>query len=497
MPLSAAEIRARVRDRRLRARQAVELVLGQIEEVDGALSACSEIYRDAALERADAIDRRLAGGEDPGPLAGVPFTAKANICTPVGITHACSKILAGYRPPYTATSVRRLEDAGAILVAHTNMDEFGMGSSTENSAFWPTRNPWNTACVPGGSSGGAAALAAAVDGAFHLGSDTGGSIRQPASLCGVTGLKPTYGRVSRYGLLAFASSLDQIGPIARSAADCALALGAIAGQDRRDSTSADVPVPDYLEEIGREVRGLRLGIPKEYFTAAIDDDVRARVEAVVDVFRGLGLAVEELSLPHTPYANPTYVIISAAEASSNLARYDGVHYGHRAGGAKDIVELYSRSRGEGFGPEVKRRIQVGTFVLSSGYYDAFYLKAMKVRRLIRQDFERALAKVDALLCPTSPVPAFPLGSCVDDPLKLYAVDILTVSANLAAVPAISFPCGFTDGGLPVGAQILGRPFEDGLALRLAHAYQQVTDFHQRRPPVRGRYTEPAASHGQA
>jgi aspartyl-tRNA(Asn)/glutamyl-tRNA(Gln) amidotransferase subunit A len=482
---SAAAIRDGVHGGRLRAREAIDAVLDGIARVEPAIAAATELFPDQARARADEIDRRLAAGDDPGPLAGVPFTVKALIATREGETHAASRILSGYRAPYAATAARRLEAAGAILVGKTNMDEFGMGSSTENSGYHHTRNPWNTSHVPGGSSGGAAALAAAVPGMLHLGSDTGGSIRQPAACCGVTGLKPTYGRVSRYGLLAFASSLDQIGPIAGSAADCALALRHIAGRDPMDSTSADAPVPDYVAGLDRGVDGLRLGIPREYFAAAIEDEVRDRVMAAAGVFRGLGAEIEEVSLPHTEFANPTYVIISAAEASSNLARYDGVHYGHRTARSGDLVDLYSRSRGEGFGPEVKRRIMVGTFVLSAGYYDAFYLKAMKVRRLIRADFEAAFRRVDAILCPTSPVPAFPLGSRIDDPLKLYAVDILTVPANLAAIPGISFPCGFTSGGLPVGAQVLGRPFEDGVVLRLAHAFQQATEHHLRRPPVRG------------
>ncbi len=480
---SAASIRDRIRDGSVSARRVTERVLAAVDRVNPDLHAYLEIFHDSALASADDVDRRLAAGDDPGPLAGVPFSVKANITSLEGESTAGSKILRGYRAPYASTVVRRLQEAGAILVGKTNLDEFGMGSSTENSGVGPTRNPWDTDRVPGGSSGGAAAAAAAITGVINLGSDTGGSIRQPCSYCGVTGLKPTYGRVSRYGLLAFASSLDQIGPVAGSAEDCALALGQIAGRDPLDSTSADVPVPDYLSELGKGVEGLRLGIPREYFVDAIDAEVRERVMEAVETLRGLGVEVEKVSLPHTEYANPTYVIISAAEASSNLARYDGVHFGHRTARADDLVDMYSRSRGEGFGAEVKRRIMVGTFVLSSGYYDAFYLKAMKVRRLIRRDFERAFEQVDAILCPTSPVTAFPLGSRLDDPLKLYAVDILTVPANLAAIPGISFPCGRTREGLPVGAQVLGRPFEDSVVLRFAHAYQTETDHHRQRPPV--------------
>jgi aspartyl-tRNA(Asn)/glutamyl-tRNA(Gln) amidotransferase subunit A len=483
--LDAVEIRDGVRGRRFRCEEVMRSILAQIDRVNPALQALNEVFHDRALERARELDRRVDEGLDPGPLAGVPITAKANICTRDGTTDAASRILRGYRAPYAATAVRRLEEAGAILIGKTNMDEFGMGSSTENSSLRPSRNPWRTTHVPGGSSGGAAATAGAVAGTVNLGSDTGGSIRQPSACCGVTGLKPTYGRVSRYGLLAFASSLDQIGPIARTARECALVLQHMAGRDPMDSTSMDRPLPDYLGEIEGPVAGMRLGLPREYLTSAIEPEVRDRVLSAIEVFKGLGAAVEEVSLPHTPLANPTYVIISAAEASSNLARYDGIHYGFRAAGTAGLHDLYSRSRGEGFGPEVKRRIMVGTFVLSSGYYDAFYLKAMKVRRLIRRDFEEAFRRVDALVCPTSPLPAFPIGARIDDPLKLYAVDILTVSANLAAVPGISFPCGFTGEGLPVGLQVYGRHFEDDRVLRLAHAFQKATDHHRRRPPVRG------------
>jgi len=473
-----------IRDGSLTASDAVSEILGRIDASNPEISALTQVFHDDALEAAGAVDKQIAAGESPGPLAGVPFTVKANICSREGVTDAASKIISEYRAPYEATVVERLKNAGAILVGKTNLDEFGMGSSTENSALGPTRNPWNTDCVPGGSSGGAAAAAAAF-GAFHLGSDTGGSIRQPSSYCGVTGFKPTYGRVSRFGLLAFASSLDQIGPVARSARECAMALDAIAGVDAMDSTSADLDVPDCLGALEGSVEGMKIGIPKEYFSAGIDDVVREHVERAIDTFRELGVTTEEISLPHTEYANPTYVIISGAEASSNLGRYDGVHYGHRTPAPSDLIDMYSRSRGEGFGLEAKRRIMIGTFVLSSGYYDAFYLKAMKVRRLIRNDYEEAYKKVDAVICPTSPVVAFPLGSRLDDPLKLYAVDILTVSANLAAIPGISFPCGFTDDGLPVGAQIFGRHFEDDRVLALAHAFQSATDFHTRMPPLAG------------
>ncbi|MBI4606475.1 MAG: Asp-tRNA(Asn)/Glu-tRNA(Gln) amidotransferase subunit GatA [Planctomycetes bacterium] len=479
------ETAAAVRGRKVKAAESVAEAIGQIRRVDPQLHAVSQVREDEARRAADDLDRRIARGEDPGPLAGVAFTAKDNICTRWGTTTAGSKILESYRAPYDATVVERLARAGAICVAKTNMDEFGMGSSTENSAtVGPTRNPWRTTHVPGGSSGGAAALAAATRGMIHLGSDTGGSIRQPAACCGVTGIKPSYGRVSRYGLLAFASSLDQIGVLEADARECAAALSAMAGKDPMDSTSADVPVPDYVAGLEKGARGLRLGVPKEYFPEGVDPEVEARVREGIDVLRRLGVDVREVSLPHTRHANPTYVLISAAEASSNLARYDGVHYGYRSSEAGSVLEVYARSRAEAFGPEVKRRIMVGTFVLSAGYYDAFYNKACKVRKLIRRDFEAAFREVDAVVSPTSPVTAFPIGDKIDDPLKLYAVDVLTVPANLATVPGVSFPCGFTRAGLPVGMQLYGRPFEDGTILRLAHAFQEATDHHRKAPPVR-------------
>ena len=484
-PRSALELRDGVRDRRWSCVEAVGGALEQVRRANPRLEALNDVLADQALHEARELDRRLAQGEDVGPLAGIPFTVKDNISTLEGETRAASRILAGYRAPFEATVVRRLKAAGGVLVGKTNMDEFGMGSSTENSSVRLTRNPWRTTHVPGGSSGGAAALAASVRGMVHLGSDTGGSIRQPAACCGVTGFKPTYGRVSRYGLLAFASSLDQIGPLAGSARDCALTLSAISGADPSDSTAADLPVPDYLGELVKGVKGIRLGVAREYFPEGVDPEVKERVLTAIEVFRGLGVRVEEVSLPHARYANPTYVLVSAAEASSNLARYDGVHYGHRSGEARSLAEMYARSREAGFGPEVKRRVMVGTFVLSSGYYDAFYLKAQKARRLIRRDFEKAFERFDAVIGPTSPITAFPIGARIDDPLKLYAVDVLTVSANLASVPAISFPCGFTREKLPVGAQVFARPFEDSVALRLAHAFQEATAHHRAEPAVCG------------
>ena len=483
MTESVFDTRDRIRAGELSAAAAAEEALRQVEAVNPQLEAATDILREDALAQAAEIDRRLEVGEEPGPLAGIPFTVKSNICTLGGRTSAASRIIERHVSPYEATAVRRLREAGAVCVAKTNLDEFGMGSSTENSSIKVTKNPWKTTHVPGGSSGGAAALCSATRGMLHLGSDTGGSIRQPASYCGVTGLKPTYGRVSRYGLLAFASSLDQIGPLQHSALECALVLQAMAGVDRMDCTSRDVEVKDYVESASRDISGLRIGLAPELFPEGVEAEVRESVERGVEVLRGLGAEVKEVSLPNARYANPAYVLVSAAEASSNLARYDGVHFGHRSKNAGELVELYKSSRAEGFGPEVKRRIMIGTFVLSSGYYDAFYLKALKVRKLIQQDFEKALGEVDAVICPTSPITAFPIGERMDDPMKLYAVDVLTVPANLASLPALSMPCGLSGEGLPVGMQIYGRQMEDDVVLRIANAFQSETDHHLRAPGV--------------
>ncbi|MEM7233217.1 MAG: Asp-tRNA(Asn)/Glu-tRNA(Gln) amidotransferase subunit GatA [Planctomycetota bacterium] len=480
---TVTQLRDAIRAGEVSAVEAIDDALAQFQRTQPQIDALSQIFADEARARARDVDARLSAGEDVGPLAGVPYTVKDNIATKLGRTTAGSKIIEDFRSPFDATVVRRLDDAGAILIGKTNLDEFGMGSSTENSAYNVTKNPWKTSHVPGGSSGGAAALSAATRGMIHLGSDTGGSIRQPASYCGVCGFKPTYGRVSRYGLLAFASSLDQIGPMQRDARDCALVLETIAGRDTRDSTSRDADVKAYVDETKKGIQGLRIGVPKEYFPDGIDPEVRESVEKGIEALRAAGADVKEISLPHTQYANPAYVLISGAEASSNLARYDGVHYGKSVRDAGDLVEMYFRSRGEGFGAEVKRRIMIGTFVLSSGYYDAYYLTALKVRSLIRKDFENAFEEVDAIVGPTSPVTAFPIGDRVVDPLALYAVDILTVTANLASVPGVSIPCGTNDEGLPIGMQIYGRPLEDDVVLRLASAYQESTAFHSDWPPV--------------
>jgi aspartyl-tRNA(Asn)/glutamyl-tRNA(Gln) amidotransferase subunit A len=419
-----------------------------------------------------------------GPLHGVPIALKDNLCTRDVATTAGSKMLDGYLPPYDATVVERLEQAGAVVIAKANCDEFAMGSSTENSAFKPSRNPWDPSRTPGGSSGGSAVAVAAGVVPVSLGSDTGGSIRQPAALCGVVGLKPTYGRVSRYGLIAFASSLDQIGPFAASARDAAEVLGVIAGADPRDATCVRAPVDDYVAALTGEVRGLRIGVPSRLLEAGVDADVLGAVHGAMATLRSLGATTVDVALPHAQYAIPVYYLVATAEASSNLARYDGVRYGHRTPEARSVTAMYLKTRDERFGAEVKRRIMLGTYVLSSGYYDAYYLKAQQVRTLIRQDYERAFADCDVIAMPTTPRPAFRLGEKVDDPLQMYLEDVFTVSANLAGLPAISLPCGISPTGLPLGLQLTGRAFDEATLLATADAYQRVTDWHARRPPRR-------------
>ncbi|MFZ0815353.1 MAG: Asp-tRNA(Asn)/Glu-tRNA(Gln) amidotransferase subunit GatA, partial [Candidatus Sulfotelmatobacter sp.] len=417
--------------------------------------------------------RMAAEGKPLPPLAGVPVAIKDVMSTRGVRTTAGSKILGNYIPPYDCTAIARMEAAGAVVLGKTNCDEFAMGSSNENSAFRPVRNPRDLTRVPGGSSGGSAAAVAADMAVVALGSDTGGSIRQPASFCGVVGLMPTYGRVSRYGLIAFASSLDHIGPLATTVKDAAIVLGTIAGRDPMDSTSADVPVPNYVAELEKPVRGLKLGVAKEYFGDGLDDEVRHAVESAIDKLKSLGCEIVPVSLPHTPYAVPTYYLIATAEASSNLARYDGVRYSYRAPGVKSLSEMYRRSRDEGFGAEVKRRIMLGTYALSAGYYDAYYLKAQKVRALLTRDFEEAFRKVDAIVTPTSPTAAFRLGEKSNDPLAMYLADIYTVTADLVGIPGISVPCGETREKLPIGLQILGKHFDETTVLRVAHAYEQA------------------------
>ena len=418
-----------------------------------------------------------------GRLAGIPVALKDNICTRGWETTCCSKMLKNFRPPYDATVVEKLRGADAILVGKTNMDEFAFGSSTENSAFFTTRNPWDLERVPGGSSGGSAAAVAAGFVPLAFGSETGGSVRQPAGFCGVVGVKPTYGLVSRYGLIAFGSSLDQISPVARDVRDAALLLGVAGGHDERDSTSIDAPAGDYLAELDRPTGKMRLGIAREYFGEGIEPDVRKRILDAVEVFRKLGFEITEISLPHSRYAVAVYYVAAVAEASSNLARFDGVHYGHRTSEKTDMVDMYSVSREEGFGDEAKRRIMLGTYVLSRGYYDAYYLKALKVRRRMKEDFDRAWETVDAVLCPTSPTTAFKVGARADDPLSMYLSDVFTIPANLAGIPGISIPCGFDGRGLPVGMEIMTPSGEESRLFRIARAYEQATEFHLRCPEL--------------
>ncbi|MFZ0864428.1 MAG: Asp-tRNA(Asn)/Glu-tRNA(Gln) amidotransferase subunit GatA [Candidatus Sulfotelmatobacter sp.] len=465
--------RTAVQERKPTALALAEAHYARIKQEDGQIGAFLTLSKERALEQADRIDRLAAEGKTLPPLGGVPVGIKDVMSTRGVRTTAGSKILEEYIPPYDCTAVVRMEAAGAVVLGKMNCDEFAMGSSNENSAYHPVRNPRDLNRVPGGSSGGSAAAVAADMAVVALGSDTGGSIRQPASFCGVVGLMPTYGRVSRYGLIAFASSLDHIGPLTKTVKDAAIVLRTIAGRDPMDSTSADVAVPDYVAELDKPVRGMRLGVAKEYFGEGLDEEVRQAVEAAIDKLKGLGCEVVPVSLPHTPYAIPTYYLIATAEASSNLARYDGVRYSHRARGVKTLSEMYRRSRDEGFGPEVKRRIMLGTYALSAGYYDAYYLKAQKVRTLLTRDFDEAFRQVDAIVTPTSPTAAFRLGEKSNDPLAMYLADIYTVTADLAGIPGISVPCGETKEKLPIGLQILGKHFDEATILRLAHAYEQA------------------------
>ena len=478
--LSAKEITERIKTKELSAVEVAKATFDRIEAVEPRVQAYVTVTRELGLKMAQEVDEKIARGEDPGPLAGVPVAIKDNMST-AGIRTTCSsKILENYIPPYDATVVEQLKKAGAVFTGKTNLDEFAMGSSTENSRFFPTKNPWDLERVPGGSSGGSAASVAAGEAVVSLGSDTGGSIRQPAAFCGVVGLKPTYGAVSRYGLVAFASSLDQIGPFARTVEDAALLLNVIAGYDPKDSTSAAVDYPDYLTFLNQEIKGLRIGLPKEYFIEGIDEGVKQAIDDAIKLYESLGAVFEEVSLPHTKYSLPVYYLIAPAEASSNLARYDGVRYGYRDMAAEDVVEMFSRTRAEGFGAEVKRRIMLGTYALSAGYYDAYYLKALKVRTLIKEDFDRAFSKVDLLLTPTTPTPAFKFGEKTSDPVSMYLSDVFTMAVNLAGLPGISVPAGFS-ANLPVSFQLIGKPFAEGTLLKVAHAFEQNTEYHRARP----------------
>ncbi len=466
----AAEL---IHKKEISANELCQQVFKRIKEDDDEIGAYLYLAEEEALTKANMIDDQLSKGENPGRLAGIPIAIKDVMCTKGMPTTCGSKILQNYIPPYNATVVERLEAEGAIVIGKTNMDEFAMGSSTENSAFKITRNPWDKERVPGGSSGGSAAAIAAHEAIGALGSDTGGSIRQPAALCGVVGLKPTYGRVSRYGLVAFASSLDQIGPITKNVYDAALLMEIISGKDPRDSTSVDMPVPRYSDNLEGTIKGFRVGVPKEYFPEALDREVKEKINGAIEVLKEMGVDIEEISLAHTEYAIPTYYVLAPAEASSNLARYDGVRYGFRSANYENLSEMYIESRSQGFGPEVKRRIMLGTFVLSSGYYDAYYLKAQKVRSLIMQDFEKAFQKIDLIITPTTPTPAFKIGEKAADPLQMYLSDIFTVTANLAGIAGISIPIGLSSNDLPIGMQILSPPFAEEKLLHLAYALEKA------------------------
>jgi aspartyl-tRNA(Asn)/glutamyl-tRNA(Gln) amidotransferase subunit A len=482
--LTASELIEKLRHNELSPKDIVESLRKRIRALE------PQVRAYVRLDNAPLISKLLETVFTPDPnkpLKGIPVAVKDNICTEGHATECCSKILEGFRPPYDATVIRKLKEAGAlILTKKTNMDEFAFGSSTENSCFGASRNPWDLACVPGGSSGGSAAAVAADEAFLALGSDTGGSIRQPASFCGVVGLKPTYGRVSRYGLIAFASSLDQIGPLTKDVKDAAILLNAIAGYDSLDSTSVNIKVPDYTEFLATDIKGIRIGIPKEYFVEGMDQEVKEATNEAIAELRRRGAVCKEVSLPHTQYAIPVYYIIATAEASSNLARFDAVQYGLRAAGeahVQNMISLYKKTRGAGFGEEAKRRIILGTFGLSHGYYEAYYLRALKVRTLIKRDFDRAFAEFDCIVTPTTPTPSFRIGEKAEDPLSMYLSDIYTISVNLAGIPAISIPCGFTSKKLPVGLQILAKPFDEEMLFKVAYAYEQNTPWHLEKPKL--------------
>ncbi|MBO8128461.1 MAG: Asp-tRNA(Asn)/Glu-tRNA(Gln) amidotransferase subunit GatA [Peptococcaceae bacterium] len=457
-------------------------IFKRIKLLDKKIKAYITVIEEEALMRARDIDQEISQGAEPGPLTGIPVAIKDNICTEGLRTTCASKILHNFVPPYNATVINKLHSQKVIITGKTNMDEFAMGSSTENSGFFPTSNPWALDRVPGGSSGGSAAAVAAGEAICALGSDTGGSIRQPAAFCGVVGMKPTYGAVSRFGLVAFASSLDQIGPMTRDVTDAALMLNAICGHDRWDSTSIPTDYPDFTTFLVDDIKGLRVGVPKEYFTEGLSPEVREIIEKAIATLETLGANIVETTLPHTDYALPAYYLIAPGEASSNLARYDGVRYGYRADDADDVVDMFIKSRSRGFGDEVKRRIMLGSYALSAGYYDAYYLKALKVRTLIKRDFEAAFENCDVLISPTTPTPAFRKGEKIDDPLTMYMSDIYTLAVNLAGLPAISVPGGFRN-GLPVGVQFIGKPLGEGTLLRVAYSFEQSSNYRGKRPPI--------------
>jgi aspartyl-tRNA(Asn)/glutamyl-tRNA(Gln) amidotransferase subunit A len=477
------EVSADLKAKKLSSVELTKTALDYLEEIEPKVQAFITVTRDEALKQAAEADKRLASGKDITALTGVPIGIKDLLCTK-GVRTTCgSRMLENFVPPYNATVVEMLYAAGAVSVGKTNMDEYAMGSSTETSFYKKTKNPWNLNCVPGGSSGGSAACVSADQAFASLGSDTGGSIRQPAALCGNVGLKPTYGRVSRYGLIAFASSLDQIGPFGKDVEDCAIMMGAIAGHDPKDSTSADVPVPNYVGELKKGVKGLKIGIPKEFFPEGMNREVSVAVKDSIAKLQSLGAEIVEISLPASPYGLAAYYVLAPSEASSNLARYDGVRYGLRVPG-ENIVEMYSKTRAAGFGSEVKRRIMLGTYALSSGYYDAYYLKALKVRRLIKQDYDKAFEKVDVIATPTAPNPAFRFGEKTGDPLSMYLEDIFTVSINITGLPGLSVPCGLSKSGLPIGLQLIGKAFDEATLLRTAYAYERSTSWHKQKPTLK-------------
>ena len=481
--LTIHEAQAKLSARELSAVELTRAVLDRIRATDDRLHAYLHVCADDALSQAEAADRTLAAGAPPSSLCGIPIAIKDVILTRGVRSTAGSKILENFIPPYDATVTRKLRDAGAVIVGKVNCDEFAMGSSNENSAYTVCRNPWDTDRVPGGSSGGSAAAVASDQACASLGTDTGGSIRLPAAFCGVVGLKPSYGRVSRFGVVAYASSLDQVGPVTKDARDCALLLQTIAGHDPHDSTSVDVPVPEYTSEMEAGVRGLRIGIPREYFVDGMQPEVETAVRRAVECLEDLGAEVLPVSLPHTEYAVAAYYLVATAEASSNLARYDGVRYGYRAADAGDLADMYRATRAGGFGSEVKRRIMLGTYVLSAGYYDAYYLQAQKVRTLVRRDFLRAFETCDVIATPVAPTTAFRVGEKMADPLTMYLSDIFTIAVNLAGLPGISVPCGFDEQGMPIGLQLIGRAFDEATLLRAAYAYEQTQDQPRRRPPL--------------
>jgi aspartyl-tRNA(Asn)/glutamyl-tRNA(Gln) amidotransferase subunit A len=480
--MTAHELHELLLKKEISAEEITNSVYKRIDDVEGKVKSYITLTKEQALATARNVDKQIAAGEKLSPLAGIPVAVKDNICINGVLTTCASKMLGDYVPPYDATVIEKLNANGAVMVGKTNLDEFAMGSSTETSVMQTTNNPWDTSRVPGGSSGGSAAAVAADQCIVALGTDTGGSIRQPAAFCGVVGMKPTYGAVSRYGAVPYASSLDQIGSLTKDVTDCALMLNAICGHDEKDSTSANYDVPDYTKYLENNVRGLKIGIPKEYMAEGLDTGVRKVIEDAAATLSNLGAEVEEVSLPHIEYALPAYYLIATAEASSNLARFDGVGFGYRSSDAEDILQMFIKSRSEAFGEEVKRRIMLGTYALSAGYYDAYYLKSLKVRTLIKQDFDHVFEKYDLMLSPTTPTPAFKIGENIDDPIKMYLQDIFTSSVNLAGVPSICLPCGFVD-GLPIGMQLIGKHFNEGTMLRAAYTFEQNTEFHRQRPAL--------------